>query len=119
MSHFYKNSRYFATTEPLRAKAHSNSPKPKLFHQLRLQQESPVPAGSGSTTLLLLTYATGNVYAVQGSIPEEVFILGDTSFGECCVDEVAAAHLNSDGVVHFGHTCLTLAQAKRFFRDYR
>jgi diphthamide biosynthesis enzyme Dph1/Dph2-like protein len=26
------------------------------------------------------------------------------------VDEVAAAHLNADGVIHFGHTCLTLAQ---------
>lgn len=47
---------------------------------------------------------------IQCSIPEEVFILGDTSFGECCVDEVAASHLNADGVVHFGHTCLTVAQ---------
>lgn len=47
---------------------------------------------------------------IQASIPEEVFILGDTSFGECCVDEVAAAHLNADGVIHFGHTCLTEAQ---------
>ena len=40
----------------------------------------------------------------------EVFILGDTSYGECCVDEVAAEHLNADSVIHFGHTCLTPPQ---------
>jgi diphthamide biosynthesis protein 2 len=33
--------------------------------------------------------------------------LGDTTFGECCVDEVAAQHLGADGVVHFGPACLT------------
>ena len=30
-----------------------------------------------------------------------VAILGDTSYGECCVDEVAAAHLGADSVIHF------------------
>ena len=34
------------------------------------------------------------------------FILGDTSYGACCVDEVAAKHLGADAVVHYGHTCL-------------
>jgi len=34
------------------------------------------------------------------------FILGDTSYGACCVDEVAAKHLGADSVVHYGHTCL-------------
>ena len=37
-------------------------------------------------------------------------MLGDTSYGECCVDEVAAQHLNADAVIHFGHTCLTPSQ---------
>jgi len=44
---------------------------------------------------------------IQQKLGREVFILGDTSYGECCVDEVAASHLFADGVVHFGHTCLT------------
>lgn len=36
-----------------------------------------------------------------------VFILGDTSYGECCVDEVAAKHLNADMLVHYGNACLS------------
>lgn len=34
-------------------------------------------------------------------------ILGDTSYGSCCVDEVAASHVNADAVIHFGHACLS------------
>ena len=34
-------------------------------------------------------------------------ILGDTSYGECCVDEVAAEHVCAEAIIHFGHTCLT------------
>jgi len=45
--------------------------------------------------------------ALQQRLGQDVFILGDTTFGACCVDEVAAAHMNADSVVHFGHTCLT------------
>lgn len=36
-----------------------------------------------------------------------IFILGDTSYGECCVDEIAARHLNADMVVHYGNACLS------------
>lgn len=38
---------------------------------------------------------------------ERLFILGDTSYGACCVDEVAAEHVNSDVVVHYGRSCLS------------
>ena len=34
------------------------------------------------------------------------FIVGDTSYGSCCVDEVAAAHYDADFLVHFGPACL-------------
>uniref|UniRef100_A0A182NVE3 2-(3-amino-3-carboxypropyl)histidine synthase subunit 2 n=1 Tax=Anopheles dirus TaxID=7168 RepID=A0A182NVE3_9DIPT len=37
----------------------------------------------------------------------QLFVLGDTSYGSCCVDEVAASHANADGIVHFGHACLS------------
>ena len=40
---------------------------------------------------------------------ERVFVLGDTSYGSCCVDEVAAQHLVADCIVHFGRTCLRWA----------
>ena len=35
-----------------------------------------------------------------------VFVLADTTFGSCCVDEVAAAHHNADCIVHFGRACM-------------
>jgi diphthamide biosynthesis protein 2 len=36
-----------------------------------------------------------------------LFILGDTSYGACCVDEVAAEHVSADVVVHYGRSCLS------------
>lgn len=27
----------------------------------------------------------------------------------CCVDEVAAQHVNADALVHYGHACMTLS----------
>ncbi|CAJ0631521.1 12653_t:CDS:10 [Entrophospora sp. SA101] len=38
---------------------------------------------------------------------KKVFILADTSYGSCCVDEVAAQHVDSDVIVHYGHSCLS------------
>lgn len=38
---------------------------------------------------------------------QEVWILADTSYSPCCIDEVAAEHINADIVVHFGDACLT------------
>jgi hypothetical protein len=36
-----------------------------------------------------------------------LYVLGDTTFGSCCVDEVAAEHTKCDLIVHFGHSCLS------------
>jgi diphthamide biosynthesis protein 2 len=36
-----------------------------------------------------------------------LYILADTSYGTCCVDEVAAEHVNADVVVHYGRSCLS------------
>lgn len=33
--------------------------------------------------------------------------MGDTSYGSCCVDEIAAAHIKSQAIIHFGHACLS------------
>ena len=41
-----------------------------------------------------------------------VYILGDTAFGEASVDEVAAAHLPTDFIVHFGPSTLTPTAGK-------
>lgn len=39
--------------------------------------------------------------------PPKLYILGDTSYGSCCVDEVAAEHVDADSVVHYGRSCLS------------
>jgi diphthamide biosynthesis protein 2 len=40
-------------------------------------------------------------------VAPKLYILADTSYGTCCVDEVAAEHVNADGVVHYGRACLS------------
>ena len=35
------------------------------------------------------------------------YILADTSYGACCVDETAAEHVDADVVIHYGRACLS------------
>nr|GMC80989.1 diphthamide biosynthesis protein 2 [Ipomoea batatas] len=37
----------------------------------------------------------------------KLYVMADTTYGNCCVDEVGAAHANADCVIHYGHTCLS------------
>lgn len=37
----------------------------------------------------------------------ELYIMADTTYGSCCVDEVAAEHVSADAVVHYGHACMS------------
>ncbi|CUS20216.1 LAQU0S01e01618g1_1 [Lachancea quebecensis] len=39
-----------------------------------------------------------------------VWILADTAYSSCCVDEVASEHVNGDLVIHFGDACLNAVQ---------
>ncbi|KAI9896333.1 hypothetical protein N3K66_008505 [Trichothecium roseum] len=36
-----------------------------------------------------------------------VYILADTSYSACCVDEVGAEHADADVIVHYGRACLS------------
>ena len=55
----------------------------------------------------------------------QLYVLADTSYGRyafalvlvfrltqlyssCCVDEVAAQHVDADAIVHYGHACMSL-----------
>lgn len=38
---------------------------------------------------------------------QELYVLADTSYSSCCVDEVAASHVDAEAVVHYGRACLT------------
>ncbi|CAK0783436.1 hypothetical protein CVIRNUC_006635 [Coccomyxa viridis] len=37
---------------------------------------------------------------------EHVFILGDVTYGACCIDDFSARALEADLLVHYGHSCL-------------
>ncbi|RAL37931.1 hypothetical protein DM860_000625 [Cuscuta australis] len=41
----------------------------------------------------------------------KLYVMADTTYGNCCVDEVGAAHVNADCVIHYGHTCLSPTSA--------
>lgn len=55
--------------------------------------------------------ATANITHASSSTsprpPLMFYILADTSYGSCCVDEVAAQHANCDIIVHYGFSCLS------------
>jgi diphthamide biosynthesis protein 2 len=38
---------------------------------------------------------------------ERIYILADTSYSSCCVDEIAAEHVDADVIVHYGRSCLS------------
>ncbi|KAI3448705.1 hypothetical protein Pfo_005370 [Paulownia fortunei] len=37
----------------------------------------------------------------------KLYVMADTTYGSCCIDEVGAAHVNAECVIHYGHTCLS------------
>lgn len=43
----------------------------------------------------------------DGLPPPRLYILADTSYSACCVDEIAAEHADADVVVHYGRACLS------------
>ncbi|KAK1500698.1 diphthamide biosynthesis protein 2 [Colletotrichum tamarilloi] len=45
--------------------------------------------------------------ALGGSETHRVYILADTSYSACCVDEIAAEHADAQIVVHYGRSCLS------------
>ncbi|MBE3047821.1 diphthamide biosynthesis protein 2, partial [Candidatus Bathyarchaeota archaeon] len=44
--------------------------------------------------------------AGEGARPK-IYILADTSYSACCVDEIAAEHVDAQVVVHYGRSCLS------------
>ncbi|CAD6892881.1 unnamed protein product [Tilletia laevis] len=75
----------------------------KLKVQKRSDQSEEQRAGPSSQGAGRKNTAT----AMEEDALPELYILADTSYGNCCVDEVAAAHVDADLVVHYGHTCLS------------
>ncbi|EFN55489.1 hypothetical protein CHLNCDRAFT_23248, partial [Chlorella variabilis] len=55
--------------------------------------------------LLLYACVIADILEGFGGV-DQTFILGDVTFGACCVDDYSAAALGADFLVHYGHSCL-------------
>ncbi|XP_054111569.1 2-(3-amino-3-carboxypropyl)histidine synthase subunit 1 isoform X2 [Callithrix jacchus] len=62
----------------------------------------------------LLLFACTIVDILERFTEAEVMVMGDVTYGACCVDDFTARALGADFLVHYGHSCLvpmdTLAQ---------
>ncbi|KAL8171259.1 hypothetical protein V2J09_023063 [Rumex salicifolius] len=36
-----------------------------------------------------------------------LYVMADTLYGSCCVDEVGASHIGAECVIHYGHSCMS------------
>ncbi|KAI7520812.1 hypothetical protein KC331_g20051, partial [Hortaea werneckii] len=90
---------------------------PRVFESLRdgLKEEREQKSAAGNQTAVNgVTDAVSSVsleksevqqnedHARNEDVEETLCILADTSYGACCVDEVAAEHVDADVVVHYG-----------------
>ncbi|NXF07457.1 DPH2 synthase, partial [Smithornis capensis] len=55
----------------------------------------------------LLADAAAVAARMEAATGAEMFVLGDTTYGSCCVDEVAAEHAGAEAVLHYGPACLS------------
>ncbi|RUP08841.1 hypothetical protein BC936DRAFT_140111 [Jimgerdemannia flammicorona] len=55
----------------------------------------------------LLADSTAVASLLRDRTGKRVYILADTSYGSCCVDEVAAEHVSADLIIHYGRSCLS------------
>ncbi|XP_062437396.1 2-(3-amino-3-carboxypropyl)histidine synthase subunit 2 [Rhea pennata] len=55
----------------------------------------------------LLADAAAVAARMEAATGAEMYILGDTTYGSCCVDEVAAEHVGAEALVHYGPACLS------------
>ena len=54
----------------------------------------------------LLLFACTIADIVTAFTGAETVIMGDVTYGACCVDDLGAAALGADFMVHYGHSCL-------------
>jgi diphthamide biosynthesis protein 2 len=89
---------------------------PRVYEQLRkgLRRKGTdgIGAANGAATNtavdeVVRSLKDTSIDDVPNEEAERLFILADTSYGACCVDEVAAEHVDADVVVHYGRSCLS------------
>lgn len=54
----------------------------------------------------LLMFACTIAYIIEQFTDADTLIMGDVTYGACCVDDFSARALGADVLVHYGHSCL-------------
>ncbi|RNA25918.1 diphthamide biosynthesis 1 [Brachionus plicatilis] len=54
----------------------------------------------------LLLYACTIADIIQDFTQAETLIMGDVTYGACCIDDYSARALDCDLIIHYGHSCL-------------
>ncbi|KAI9710189.1 MAG: Diphthamide biosynthesis protein 1 [Chrysothrix sp. TS-e1954] len=82
---------------------------PKTIHRIRSASTTTTPIRSVALQFPegLLLFAPTISDILTGFCPGiETVILGDVTYGACCVDDYTARALGCDLLVHYGHSCL-------------
>lgn len=74
------------------------------YHQITLQFPDTLIKDGSFVTRILQDKLAGD------EVLRKFWILADTAYSACCVDEVAAEHVKGDLVIHFGDACLNAIQ---------
>ncbi|XP_042500345.1 2-(3-amino-3-carboxypropyl)histidine synthase subunit 1 [Macadamia integrifolia] len=55
--------------------------------------------------LLMYSLVLSDIFKTFANV-DDCFVLGDVTYGACCVDDFSATALNADLLIHYGHSCL-------------
>ncbi|XP_065872255.1 uncharacterized protein [Euphorbia lathyris] len=55
--------------------------------------------------LLMYSLILSDIFTAFASVTH-CFVLGDVTYGACCVDDLSALALGADLLIHYGHSCL-------------
>ncbi|KAF6160448.1 hypothetical protein GIB67_019217 [Kingdonia uniflora] len=55
--------------------------------------------------LLMYSLVLSDIFKTYGKL-DECFILGDVTYGACCIDDFSATALDAQLLIHYGHSCL-------------
>ena len=74
------------------------------------ERKSNVNESGGSNESSTARNHSNEVTADCGRCAEQVSVLGDVTYGACCVGDLDAQALGADLLVHYGHSCLVPMQ---------
>ncbi|KAL6985669.1 2-(3-amino-3-carboxypropyl)histidine synthase [Sarracenia purpurea var. burkii] len=55
--------------------------------------------------LLMYSLVLSDIFTAFAAV-DSCFVLGDVTYGACCVDDLSAAALGAELLIHYGHSCL-------------